>query len=334
VIARALALAVSACLLAAPSALAAGHAVTLSDPQETPCSVAPCTPDLSSIAVYYDTDGTFYVSVTFYGALAPYTASGPLRVRVNIGRGLAGDGSCTPSGSSAALTGTSGDVRIEVGAYNGGGSPSPVANGSLFRVGSAGSIALTRSISPNLKTLTLSTTDPALTGLDLRCTQADLADDTATVAVRDPVPLAWFPGYGPSTPPPADPTAPGGAAPGGTNPAGGTTPGGGGTTPAAPGGTGPALVAAPAAAAPKLLRAPVARRVKKAPARLTCSTGRWRGATRFAFRWLRNGRLIARAATRAYRLRPADHGRALRCRVTASNAAHSTISRSRALSIH
>jgi hypothetical protein len=236
-------------------------------------------------------------------------------------------------------------VRVEVGAYNGGSSPSPIANGSLFRVGSAGSIALTRSISSNLKTITLSTTDPALTGLDLRCAQADLANDSSTVVVRDPVALEWFPGYGPTAPPPPDPTAPGGTSPGATSPGNGTSPGtgtspgsgaspGGGTSPAAPGGTGPAAVVAPTTkAAPALLKAPVARRAKKTPARLTCSTGRWTGASTFAFRWLRNGHLIAGASARTYRLRRADHGHTLRCRVTASNAARSTVSRSRALSI-
>lgn len=311
----AFAAAVAACLLVAPGAHAAGHAITLSDAQETPCTGAPCTPDLRSVAVYYDSDGTFFVSATFYDALTAYSAAGALRVRVSIGRGLTADGAaCTPSGGAAVLSGDDGDVRIEVGAYDGGSSSSTAANGALYRVGSPGSLATTRSVSIDRKTVTVTATNPALTGLDLHCTQAELADDTDMGGlVRDAIAYGWFPGLEPPPPgtAPEDP---------GTPP--GTEPGGGG---AAPGTT--------ARPRPALLAAPGVRGVRKVAARLTCGTGRWKHAERFTFTWLRDGRRIARASTRTYRVRPADRTHVIRCRVTAGNAEGTRMSRSRALRI-
>jgi hypothetical protein len=299
----AIAIAVAACLALAPSALAAGHAVTLSDAHETPCTGGTCTPDLRSVAVYYDSEGSFLVSATFYDALPAYSAVGALRVRVSLARRLAPD--------AASCASEAGDIRIEVGAYDGGSSPSTAANGVVYRIGTPGSLATTRGISPDRRTLTVTATSATLAGIDLRCTQADLADDLdASAVIRDPVPLAWFPGFEPAAPPSAPPP-------------------GESTAPASP-----AAVAAPAGMQrPSLVAAPVVRRGKKQRALLTCSSGRWKNATRFSFRWLRDGRPIARALARQYRVRPADRGHALRCRVTAGNAAASKPATSRPLRI-
>ena len=85
-------------------------------------------------------------------------------------------------------------MRIEIGAYDGGASPSTAASGVLYRIGAQAPIALARSISADRRTITVSTTSPALTGLDLRCAQADLAADDGSGAVRDQVGRGWFPG--------------------------------------------------------------------------------------------------------------------------------------------
>ena len=49
-----------------------------------------------------------------------------------------------------------------------------------------------------------------------------------------------------------------------------------------------------------------------------CLPGRWKGAHALTYEWLRGGKPIARAKTARYRVAPADRGRALACRVTAS----------------
>jgi hypothetical protein len=54
--------------------------------------------------------------------------------------------------------------------------------------------------------------------------------------------------------------------------------------------------------------------------RVRCAPGRWTGAPAFAFSWLRNGKKISRASTKRYRIRSRDRGRALQCRVRASQA--------------
>jgi hypothetical protein len=314
------AIAIAACFLAVPSAHAAGHALTLSDPQETSCSGGACLPDITSLAIYYDTDGTFFVSTTFAQPLPAYAVLGATRVRVNIGRGVTADGSaCTPVGDAGHLTGEAGDIRIEVGAYDGGVSPSTAASGVLYRAGSAVVLATTRSISSDRRTLTVTADSPQVSGLDLRCTQADLADDVDTGAVvRDAVQLGWFPGYGPE-PPIAQPGSPTPATTAGKT-----------TTGAIPG-TAPRATAG--LARPVLVSAPAVSGIRKVARRLTCSSGRWTNATRFTFRWLRDGRPIARASSRHYRARKADRRHLLRCSVTAANAGGNQVAASRALRI-
>ena len=193
---RALALAVLAALLCAPGAHAAGHALTLADPRESSCSGTACTPDLYSLAIYWDDEGTIYASTTFAEPLPAASAPAATRVRINLGRGP-GDApsSCSPTGDAAALNGTAGDIRIEIGAYDGGASASSAADGVLYRVGAQAPITLLRSISADRRTITVSVTSPALAGLDLRCAQADLVADDGSGAVRDQVGRGWFPGF-------------------------------------------------------------------------------------------------------------------------------------------
>jgi hypothetical protein len=198
---RTLALAVILCLAAAPSAFADTRTVTLADAQEMTCTSAPCVPDIVSVAVAYDTLGNVTVAATFANPLPPAGAPG-IRdsiVRINLGGGLTSDGlNCAPVGTSGALSGATGDVRIEAGAYEGGSTASSAARGVLSVVGSPAGVPMTRSVSSDLRTLTVSATSPALANLALNCTQADLADDDAENAfVRDPVPFAWFPGRAP-----------------------------------------------------------------------------------------------------------------------------------------
>jgi hypothetical protein len=66
-------------------------------------------------------------------------------------------------------------------------------------------------------------------------------------------------------------------------------------------------------------------------ARLRCDAAGIVGATRVRVSWLRGGRLVARGAT--YRVRRADLGRRISCRVLATNAAGSITSRSAARAI-
>jgi hypothetical protein len=57
----------------------------------------------------------------------------------------------------------------------------------------------------------------------------------------------------------------------------------------------------------------------KAGATVTCNPGTWSGSPNFAFAWLRNGTAIAGATAQAYTLQAADAGKAIVCRVTATN---------------
>jgi hypothetical protein len=151
--------------------------------------------------VTYDTAGSITVATTFANPLPPAGAlgGGDAIVRIGVGAGLTSDGlSCTPTGPAGALSGTPGDVRIEAGAYEGGVTASAAARGELVIVGTPGAFPVTRTISSDLRTLTLAASSPALANLTLNCAHADLADDNATSEViRDPVPLAWFPGHAP-----------------------------------------------------------------------------------------------------------------------------------------
>ncbi len=52
--------------------------------------------------------------------------------------------------------------------------------------------------------------------------------------------------------------------------------------------------------------------------RTRCLPGKWQGAQALKYEWLRGGKPIARAKTARYRVAPADRGRPLACRVTAS----------------
>jgi hypothetical protein len=64
---------------------------------------------------------------------------------------------------------------------------------------------------------------------------------------------------------------------------------------------------------------------------LSCSPGRWSGTRpiAFSYRWLRNDKPVAGEVTATRRLRAADRGRSVACRVWAANAAGSTAATSR-----
>ncbi len=66
-------------------------------------------------------------------------------------------------------------------------------------------------------------------------------------------------------------------------------------------------------------------------AKLTCTPGGWSAATSFAYEWLRDG--APRAAGATYLVRASDVGHRLSCRVTAGNAAGSSIAVSAALRV-
>jgi hypothetical protein len=86
------------------------------------------------------------------------------------------------------------------------------------------------------------------------------------------------------------------------------------------------------ASRPRALRLPTVTGRPRAGAVLRCRTGAWAGRpTRLAITWLRNGRL--RAAGPAYRVRAADKGARLACRVRASNAGGTGASTSRAVTV-
>lgn len=52
---------------------------------------------------------------------------------------------------------------------------------------------------------------------------------------------------------------------------------------------------------------------------LACADGTWQGAPTFTYQWLRNGAVIGGAVTNEYTLVAADEGKAIQCRVNASN---------------
>jgi hypothetical protein len=57
---------------------------------------------------------------------------------------------------------------------------------------------------------------------------------------------------------------------------------------------------------------------------LSCASGTWSNSPSFAYRWLRNGNEIGGATFSTYAVVAEDEGKALQCRVTATNAAGST----------
>ena len=60
---------------------------------------------------------------------------------------------------------------------------------------------------------------------------------------------------------------------------------------------------------------------------LKLKRGTWVATTSFRYRWLRNGVAIKGATRTSYKLRRADRGKRIACRVTARNAAGSTAAR-------
>jgi len=90
------------------------------------------------------------------------------------------------------------------------------------------------------------------------------------------------------------------------------------------------LVRAATTALPKPLarsRAALSTTAPEVGEAVTCSSA-WTGATSLAHRWLRGGTVIAGANAKAYTPKPADRGRPLSCRVTATNPTGSTSSTS------
>jgi hypothetical protein len=57
---------------------------------------------------------------------------------------------------------------------------------------------------------------------------------------------------------------------------------------------------------------------------LSCSQGTWSASPSFAYQWLRDGAEIAGSTSNTYTVEAGDDGKALQCRVTATNAAGST----------
>ncbi len=74
---------------------------------------------------------------------------------------------------------------------------------------------------------------------------------------------------------------------------------------------------------PKLKAAPTVSGKHNLGSQLTCSSGKWGGATplAFSFRWLRNGHAINGAKTSHRKIAAADLGQKLSCAVTATNVA-------------
>jgi hypothetical protein len=83
---------------------------------------------------------------------------------------------------------------------------------------------------------------------------------------------------------------------------------------------------APPARLPKNLRLPRLRGAAVVGRRLTCLPGRWTGTRPivFSYRWLQNGKPVARAFRPSRRLRASDANQLLACRVWAANAAGAT----------
>lgn len=91
----------------------------------------------------------------------------------------------------------------------------------------------------------------------------------------------------------------------------------------------------PPGQAPRSARRPSLRGTPVVGHTLTCLAGSWTGPRPivFSYRWLRNGRVIARAVEHSRRLRAADTGRLVACRVWASNATGATKATSRSLRV-
>jgi hypothetical protein len=83
---------------------------------------------------------------------------------------------------------------------------------------------------------------------------------------------------------------------------------------------------APPAKLPKNLRPPRLRGAAVVGRRLTCLPGMWTGTRPivFSYRWLRDGKQVARAFRPSRRLRATDANRLLACRVWAANSAGAT----------
>jgi hypothetical protein len=92
----------------------------------------------------------------------------------------------------------------------------------------------------------------------------------------------------------------------------------------------PRRPAAATPAKPLLVRRPALSGRARVGATLRVKRGTWAGATAFGYRWLRNGRAIARATASRYRLRRTDRGKRISCQITARNVAGTTIARTTA----
>jgi hypothetical protein len=85
------------------------------------------------------------------------------------------------------------------------------------------------------------------------------------------------------------------------------------------GATGVTLLAPGGAGAPAAVAKPTLRPALPVVGGLTrCLPGKWTGAHSLAYQWLRGGKPVARATKQRYRVAPADRGRRLACRVTAT----------------
>jgi hypothetical protein len=89
------------------------------------------------------------------------------------------------------------------------------------------------------------------------------------------------------------------------------------------------------ASTPRNIARPSVRGQARVGATLTCARGSWAGTPpiRFAFRWLRARAAIRGATAQRYRVRAADTGALVACRVTAANAAGARTSASRPIRI-
>lgn len=85
--------------------------------------------------------------------------------------------------------------------------------------------------------------------------------------------------------------------------------------------------------APDVYRRPRIEGRPRFGARLTCRPGRWSRASRFDYRWFRNGAKMDNADRKTYRIRRGDAGDRLICRVTARGPGGRGTAKSRALLI-
>ena len=92
---------------------------------------------------------------------------------------------------------------------------------------------------------------------------------------------------------------------------------------------------APAASLPKLLRPPRLRGSAVVGRRLTCLPGKWSGSRPivFSYRWLRDGKAIARAYRATRIVRGSESGHLVACRVWAANAAGATPATAKAVRV-